>query len=194
MKKAMMRAIAPAVLGRRGFVTRPKGGQGVLPGSRLAVKNKAGREFDYVVRVSDQRSLNFTRLPNMKWRTLGAIDYVLVVVPAVVGEDNDIDVYAFKAKTLIRIFDEAWAALEKAGRSLGPQMPIFVPLDKVSRKNLGHQVANLKELAVWTESFTQSEVKAMGATDDFFERVRQELADRVGVDVSKVDFQFVIRS
>lgn len=67
-------------------------------------------------------------------------------------------------------------------------MPIFVPLDKMSRKNLGHQIANLKELSEWNESFTRSQVKAMGAVDDFFERVRQELADRVGVDVAKVDF------
>lgn len=193
MKKAVMRAIAPAVLAKRGFEARSKGGQGVLPGSRLVVKNKMGREFDYAVRASDQRSLSFTRLLDGRWRTLNTMDYVLAVVPAA-DEDKDIEVYAFKAKALIKTFDEAWNALERAGRSLGPHMPIFVPLDKMSRKNLGHQIANLKELSEWNESFTRSQVKAMGAVDDFFERVRQELADRVGVDVAKVDFEFRIRS
>ncbi len=72
---------------------------------------------------------------------------------------------------------------------LGPQMPIFVPLDKMSRKNLGYQVANLKELSEWNESFTRNRVKAVGATDNFFERVRQELSDRVGVDVAKAGFR-----
>jgi hypothetical protein len=192
MKMALMRAVAPAVLARRGLEARSKGGKGVLPGSRLSVKNKMGREFDYAVRASVQRNLSFTRLLDGKWRTLHAMDFVLAIVPAL-DEAQDIEVYAFKAKALIEKFNEAWNALEKAGRSLGPQMPIFVPLDKASRRSLGHDVASLKEVALWSESFNRSQVKAMGAVDDFYERVRQEFADRVGVEVGKVDIEFRIR-
>lgn len=193
MKKSEMRALAPAVLAKRGLKARPKGGQGVLPGSRLTVENKVGRQFDYVVKASNERSLSLTRLPNKKWRAAGTAHCVLAFVPSL-DKDYAIEVYAFSPKMLIKKFDEAWDALEKAGRALGPQMPIFVPLDKASRKNLGHDVSNLKEIALWSDAFKRSQLKAMGAVDDFFERIRQELADRVGADVSKVDFEFRIRS
>jgi hypothetical protein len=72
-------------------------------------------------------------------------------------------------------------------------MPIFIPLDEASRKNLGHDIANLKASALWSEELTRSQVKAMGAVDDFFERVRQEFADRIGVDASKVEVEFRLR-
>ncbi len=193
MKRSTLRSIVPAVLAKRGFVTRPKGGQGVLPGSRLAVKSRSGQGYDYAVRASDQRNVSFTRLPDGKWRTLSTADCVVAVVPAL-EKGVDFDVLAFKAKSLIRKFDEAWRALEKAGRTLGPRMPIFVPIDKTSRKNLGHDVANLRELVVWKESFTRNEILGMTIDDNFYERVRQEFADRNGVDVTKVDIEFRLRS
>lgn len=192
MKKAMMRAIVPAILIERGFEVRPKGGRGVLPGSRLSIRNPRGQEFDCAVKASDQRNLSFTRLVDGRWRTLQAVDIVIAVVPAL-DQAKDIEVYAFKAKFAVKKFDQAWNALKKAGRALGPQMPIFVPLDDASSRNLGHNVANLKELALWDRSFTRSQVKAMGGVDDFYERVRQEFADRNGVDASKVEVEFRIR-
>lgn len=120
------------------------------------------------------------------------MDYVVVMVPTDEGV-KAIEVLAFSARTLIEKFDRAWKALEKGGRSLGPQMPVFIPLDEAPRKNVGHDIVNLKAVALWSEELTRSQVKAMSAVDDFYERVRQEFADRFGVDASKVEVEFRLR-
>jgi len=192
MKKSAGRAVAPALLRKRGYEVRPRSSRGVMAGSRLC-GTKNGKEYDFAVKASTERNLSFSRLENGDWRTLSAMDYVIAVVPTDDGVKES-EVLAFSARMLIEKFDQAWIALKAAGRSLGPQMPIFIPLDEPSKKSLGHDIGNLKDIALWSEELTRSQVKEMGGVDDFFERIRQELADRVGADVSKVEFEFRIRS
>ncbi len=192
MRKSAGRAVAPALLRKRGYEVRTRTSRGVLPGSRLCA-TKNGKEYDFAVKASTERNVSFSRLDNGDWRALSAMDYVIAVVPTA-DDVKEVEVLAFSARTLIEKFDRAWIALKAAGRSLGPQMPIFIPLDEPSKKSLGHDVGNLKDIALWSEELTRSQVKEMGGVDDFFERVRQEIADRVGVDAARVEFEFRIRA
>lgn len=101
--------------------------------------------------------------------------------------------YAFKAKALIKTFTRPGMRLKRQA-VLGPQMPIFVPLDKMSRKNLGYQVANLKELSEWNESFTRNRVKAVGAIDNFLSGCDKNFPIGWALTSQKVDSEFRIRS
>jgi len=142
MKNAHYRVVARSVLMDRGFDVRLKPGQGYLPGSRV-IAMKADEDIDVAVKASQERVLSFTKQPNNKWRTLHAVDLVVAIVPAEDGETGA-DVFAFEKKPLVRVFNKAWKALEDAKRPLGFNIPVFVPIDEVSRKNVGHGVGNLK--------------------------------------------------
>lgn len=192
MKKSAARAVVPALLKARGYEVRARSSQGALPGSRLCA-TKNGKEYDIAVKASADRNVSFSRLENGDWRGLSSMDYVVAVVPTDDGI-KEVEALAFSARMLVKKFDQAWLALKKTGRSLGHQMPIFVSLDEEVEKNLGHDVTNLRAIALWSEELTRSQVKQMGGVDDFFERIRQELADRVGVDAGRVEFEFKIRS
>jgi hypothetical protein len=193
-KKSSMRAVVPSVLTDRGLKVRVRSSQGVLPGSRLVVKKKGEPEKDIAVKASVERRLSFTKQANGQWRTLHVVDLVLVVVPA---EKNgkDTEVLAFESKSLISMFDKAWNALEKAGRSLSYEIPIFIPLDEGSRKNLGHDIANLKALAIWSVRLNPEEVSARNSVenDEFYDRIKRQIAEHNGVDISKVEFEYRIK-
>jgi hypothetical protein len=196
MKKSLMRGLAPSVLADRGLkeVRGASSGRGLLPGARLIAK-RDGVEIDVAVKASLERSLNFTRQSKNRWRTASTVDLVVAVVPA--SNAKDIEVMAFDRKPLIAEFEKAWKALEKAGRSLSFEIPIFIPLDEVSRKNVGHNIANLKALAVWSVRLSAEEVRARTSAasgETFYERVKREFAERSGVDVSQVEVEFRIKS
>jgi hypothetical protein len=196
MKKSTMRGLAPSVLADHGFEEiRARSGRGLLPGARLIAK-RDGEEIDVAVKASLERSLNFTKQSKNRWRTASAVDLVVAVVPSLKNA-QDIEVIAFDRQPLIAAFEEAWQALEKAGRALSFEIPIFIPLDEVSRKNVGHDIANLKALAVWSVRLTAEEVRARTSAESgetFYERVKREFAERSGVDVSKVEVEFRIKS
>lgn len=199
MKKSEMRMIGPAVLAARKMKAQVLGGRGVLPGSRLSVRDAGGAERYYVIKASSDRTLSFTRLENGRWRTLHAMDRVLAIVPADDGV-HDVQVYEFVAKQLIKKFDEAWKMLTEAGRTIGPQMPIFISLDKNPKKSYGHAVANLKLISIWSRDLTRPQIRKLTSSeiddsdDRFYDRVKREFADRFGIDVSKVEVEFRIRS
>jgi hypothetical protein len=194
MKKSFMRGLVPSVLADLGLKdVRTRSGQGLLPGSRLIAK-RDGQEIDVAVKASLERSVNFTKQSKSRWRTVGAVDLVVVVVPALDGQD--IEVLVFDARPLIAVFEKAWKALETAGRSLSFEIPIFVPLDEVSRKNVGHDIANLKALAIWSVNLSAEEARARSSVESaetFYDRIKREIAERNGVDVSKVEFEFRIK-
>jgi hypothetical protein len=170
-----------------------RSGQGLLPGSRLIAK-RDGQEIDVAVKVSLERSVSFTKQSKSRWRTASAVDVVVAVVPALNAQN--IEVLAFDAPPLVAVFEKAWKALEKAGRSLSFEIPIFVPLDEVSRKNVGHDIANLKALAIWSVHLSAEEARArssMESPETFYDRIKREIAERNGVDVSKVEFEFRIK-
>jgi hypothetical protein len=195
MKKSLMRSLVPSVLADRGHKEiRARSGQGLLPGSRLIAK-RDGEEIDVAVKASLERSLSFTKQSKSRWRTASAVELVVAVVPAL--NPQDIEVVAFDAQPLIAVFEKAWQALEKAGRSLSFEIPIFIPLDEVSRKNVGHNIANLKVLAVWSVRLSAEEVRARTSAESgetFYQRVKREFAERNGVDVSQVEVEFHVKS
>jgi hypothetical protein len=69
-------------------------------------------------------------------------------------------------------------------------------VDEVSRKNVGHDIANLKALAIWSVHLSAEEARArssMESPETFYDRIKREIAERNGVDVSKVEFEFRIK-
>ena len=194
MKKSDLRSAAPALLKElNGWDCRQKPGKGVLPNARLIAKGKVGKAFVVAVRALDQRSVSFSRLADGDWRTLSSVKYVLVLAPAKNGTSS-VEALLFTADMLVESFDKAWQEMLEAGRPPAPLTPIFVPLDNHSKKNIGHNVGNLTTRAIKEKIFSRSELKKMVGGEDVFGRVRQELADRLGVDVEKVDFEFRIQS
>jgi hypothetical protein len=162
-KSSLLRVAARSVLVDRGFEVRVKPGQGYLPGSRV-VAEKNGEEMVVAVKASKQRVLSFTRQSNHLWRTLHAVDQVLAVVPAANNAEGA-EVMAFKRDTLVAAFDRAWKALEEERRPLSFKIPVFVPLDKVARKNVGHAVGNLKALAIWSIRLTPDQILAKSSAE-----------------------------
>ena len=160
----------------RGFDVRVKRGQGYLPGARV-IAVKGGKEIDVVVKASQERAVSFTRQTPTRWRSLHAAHLVVVVVPAE-NDRNEADVFGFEKKPLERAFNRAWKALENAKRPIGFNIPIFVPIDEGSRKNVGHDVSNLKELAIWSVHLTAEELTARSSSDEesYVDRFRRRFA------------------
>jgi hypothetical protein len=186
MKNSHYRVVARSVLMDRGFDVRLKPGQGYLPGSRV-IAMKAGKYIDVAVKASQERVLSFTRRSNTNWRTLHAVDLVVAVVPAE-DRESGAEVFLFDRKPLVRAFDKAWKALEDAKRPLGFGIPVFVPIDEVPRKNVGHGVGNLKKLATWSIHLTEEELvaRSAGTEENYVDQFCRRYAAENGVDVSQV--------
>ena len=120
-----------------------------------------------------------------------SVDWVLCVVPAYKSETAFM-VFAFEAVKLSAWFDRALMALEKAGRAPALDVPIFIPLDQKSEKNVGHDVAGLKRAALWSEKIDQEKLAddtRRDELDELFDLLKQKVAEREGIDVSKVVIQ-----
>jgi hypothetical protein len=187
MKSSQLRTIARSVLVDRDFEVRVKPGQGYLPGSRL-VAERNGKQTIVAVKASKERALSFTRQPDGLWRTLRTAGLVLAVVPAE-DNDEDVEVLAFKKNALVAAFDRAWKALQKEERPLSFNIPVFVPLDEVGRKNVGHDVGNLKKLSIWSVPLTpeQARAKSVARTDEsYIDSFIRRYAKENGVDEHRV--------
>jgi hypothetical protein len=192
-KKSLLRQLGREALEEQGYETEVKSGQGLLPGARL-VARKDGERFNVAVRTSHERVLSFTMQTNAQWRTLDYVNLVLAVVPAAKNSEI-VEVLAFDSTALKGRFDIASKGLERADRSSSFEMPIFIPIDKESRKNVGHSVSNLKEIALWSVSVSAAAMKVKTSGDSagtFIDRVKREFAERNEVDVSKVVVEFRI--
>jgi hypothetical protein len=98
-------------------------------------------------------------------------------------------VYAFTAEKLREWFGAALKALEEAGRAPGLDVPIFVPLDQKSHKNVGHDVAGLKRARIRFEKIDQKKLAdrvRRDELDELFDMLKQKIAEREGIDVSQV--------
>jgi hypothetical protein len=194
-KKALMREFARTSLEQRGFKVGPRTGQGLLPGARL-VADKDKRSFEVGVRTSYERSVSFSRHMDGRWRTLDSVDLVVVVVPQE-NNSNIVEALVFDSTKLKKLFDKALQELALAGRSLSFEMPIFIPLDTASRKNVGHSVAGIKNAALWSRTSEEGELlktqsAAQASSETFIDRVKREFAEKNEVDVSKVQVEFRI--
>jgi hypothetical protein len=178
------------VLANRGFDVLVNPGQGYLPGARLIAK-KAGKTFSVVVKASQQRTVSFTKQSKTRWRSLHAADLVVAVVPAKHHPD-EADVFGFERKPLERIFNRAWKELENAKRPLGFNIPVFVPIDEVSRKNVGHNLNNLRKRADWSVHVGADELARSSVDEEnYVEHFRRRFAAENGVDVSQVAISIV---
>jgi hypothetical protein len=186
MKNSDYRRVAFSYLEDRGFDVRIAPGQGYLPGSRL-VATRGRKEIVVAVKASQQRTISFTRQSNSRWRTLSAVALVVAVVPDRNHQD-EADVFEFERKRLVRAFDRAWKTLDNAKRPTGFNVPIFIPIDEASRKNVGHNVGNLKKLAARRGHFTKEELekRASGKEESYVDVFRRRFAADNGVDVGQV--------
>ena len=130
---------------------------------------------------------------NGHWRGLSC-DLVILVAPAEKNWES-MEVLAFKSTVLKRRFNEALKSLKESERSSHFELPVFLPLDKGSRKNVGHGVSNLKASALWIVRVAAAELKLKmtgSVPETFIDRVKREFAERNDVDVSKVVVEFRI--
>jgi hypothetical protein len=186
MKNSDYRRVAFSYLEDRGFDVRIAPGQGYLPGSRL-VATRERKEIVVAVKASQQRAISFTRQSNNCWRTLSSIDLVVVVVPDR-NHSDEADVFEFERKPLLRAFDRAWKTLENAKRPTGFNVPVFIPIDEASRKNVGHNVGNLTKLAAWSVHFTKEELEKRTSANEvsYLDEFRRRFAADNGVDIGQV--------
>ena len=191
MKNWKYRKIARMVLIDRGYDVSVKPGQGHLPGSRL-IAVKAGRKLAVAVKVAHERAISFARQSEHRWRTLHAVDLVVVVVP-VKTKEGGADVIAFEKDSLTRMFDLAWSTLAKAKLQIGLNLPVFIPIDDKSRKNVGHGVAGLKRLAMWSVHLAQDELteRSERPDEDYVLEFRRRYAAEKGVDIDKVEVRIL---
>src|SRR3954454_17711248 len=147
--KRQLRLVAKTIFAeKQGVALEELTAKGIQPAARWRAKPANGPAFDVAVRTSNQRTLGFSRLPEHGWRTLEKVKWVLDVVPHR-ERPGDFEVLAFESKMLKGRFGKALQALENAGRSPDLDVPIFIPLDEKSKKNLGHDIAGLKDAARW---------------------------------------------
>lgn len=192
--KIRLRRAAANALEEKGFAIKERTGKGIRPGARLSAKPSKGPALEVAVRTGSERSLGFSRLSNGDWRTLQSVQWVLGVAPDD-GSAGDFTVFAFKSTRLKIWFDKALKALVDAGRSPDLDVPIFIPLDEKSKKNVGHNIVGLKNAAVWTAPIKMKQLEEQNQSENFetfIDRVKREFAERNQVDVSKVSVEFRI--
>jgi hypothetical protein len=193
-KIRLRRAAANALAEKEGFEIEERTGKGIRPGARFTAKAPKGPPIEVAVRTGRERSLSFSRTSNGNFRTLQSVQLVLGVVPDDESA-SDFEVLAFKATTLDRWYGNALKALEDAGRSPDIDVPIFIPLDEKSKKNVGHNIAGLKNAALWSVRIGVKQLEEQSRGEDFetfIDRVKREFAERNEVDVSKVSVEFRI--
>ena len=71
-------------------------------------------------------------------------------------------------------------------------MPVFVPIDEISRKNVGHDV-DLKKLAIRPIPLTSEELAKHSSSDEesYVDQFRRRFAAENGVNVSQVMISIV---
>jgi hypothetical protein len=185
MKDSNLRVVARNVLRQRGYEVSVKPGQGYLPGARLMARRR-NEEMEVAVKASKGRALSFNRQSEKRWRTLHAVDLVIAIVPSTEAEPGA-EVFAFRREALVRAFNRAWKQLESAKRATMFNMPVFIPLDRGTPKNLGHHVDNLKSFAEWSMRLDQYDLEELSAeVDEYVEVFRRRYAEENGVEVAQV--------
>jgi hypothetical protein len=163
------------------------------PGARLSVTHE-GVTRRVAVRCSFERALGFARDAEGDWRPLIKVDWIVAIVPAA-GVSDDLQIYCFDASSLIEPYDNALSEMKKAGRAPSLEMPIYIPLDPRSRKNVGHNQVGLAEQAMWSRTVSGEgvgESPPTAAQENFIERVKREFAEINNVNVEKVSVEFRI--
>jgi hypothetical protein len=199
IKKELLRQSARIALAKQGYSEIDLApGPGIVPGARLRA-TKEGEPLSIAVRTSSDREVALLRTPNGRWRTITKVDLVLVAVPA--DDEPAVDVIAFEPDVLRGAFDATVKATEKNERDESRfKVPIFVPLDDVKASKTREARAGLKSKAAWQVLVPLTSLSTQGAAagDEghrvrFLENIKKQIADFVGVDVSKIDLEIRIK-
>ena len=191
VKKEVLRQGARLALKTLGYDVQMATGPGIVPGARLrAIKDDNSALV--AVRTSLDREVGLLRKPNGTWRTIPNVQLVLIAVPA--DNDPSVEVFAFDPNVLINVFNDAVAVKEKGNRSKARfKDPVFVSLDE-AKKNQPHNLpTGLKAQAAWSKKIplTHPELQMAPVVSpdpraDFIGHLKEEVAQFLGVDVSKV--------
>ena len=192
IRKEFLRESARLALAEQGYsrveVTH---GPGIVPGARLtAVKDEAPKLI--VVRTSSDREVGLLRNEDGDWRTIPMADLILAAVPA--DDAAAADVFAFDRDVLLNVFNATVDVLEKNKRNKSRfKAPVFVALDDVKNSRTGRVHPGLKTRALWQVQIPLSRsalARASGSTGatraELIERLKQEMAEFAGVDISKI--------
>ena len=207
MERRVLRACAQAALQRLKFQVEVRKRPGVVPGARLTAR-KGPEKLEVAVRTSSKRDVTLLRHEDGKWKTIPSVDLVVVAVPAEHGQES-VDVFGFDPLAMLELFDRAAEFQRKRNPEVSEELPICVALDSGRSKGFGKAISGLKDKARWSETVAiddsilasaknlASAKKLEGAKKDqpeigFVERVKRELAELMGVDVSKVEVTFRI--
>jgi hypothetical protein len=196
LKRSLLRECGRLALEQRGFSVEAVRGSGILSGARLRAK-KGSVTRDVAVRTSLDREVGLTRNSDGHWSTIPRMDEVLVAVPSA-DERGSAEILSFAPKVLIRAFDAALKARQGENPDFKIKSPIFIALDKVGHGGDASEPA-LKEKSQWTTlvpltSVSRPHFSQNESESEFFDRVRQEFAERHGFDPSKVRVEFSIAS
>ena len=196
LKRSLLRECARLALEQRGFTVEPVRGSGILPGARLRAK-KGSVTRKVAVRTSLEREVGLTRKSDGHWSTIPRMDEVLVAVPSV-NERGSAEILSFAPKVLIRAFDAALKARQGENPDFKIKSPIFIALDEVVHGGDASEQA-LKAMSQWSSlvpltSVSRPHVSQNESESEFFDRVRQEFAERHGFDPSKVRVEFSVTS
>jgi hypothetical protein len=198
IRKEFLRESARLALGDQGYSrVEIVHGPGVVPGARLtAVKDGAPKLI--VVRTSSDREIGLLRDEKGNWRTIPKGDLILAAVPA--NDAPAADVFAFDKDVLLNAFNATVDVVEKDKRSKSRfKAPVFIALDDVKNSRTGKVKPGLKARALWyiqiplSRSALPTISSSTQATRaELIERLKQEIAEFAGVDISKIIFEIRI--
>jgi hypothetical protein len=173
---------------KKGLKTKERTGKGIRPGARVTAVSADGSALEVAVRIGSERAIGVTRLMNGDFRTLDKVDWVLAIVPDA-QRATDFEVFAFDSPTLKLWYGQAVQEMKNAGHSPELDVPIFIPFDQQSKKNVGHNVVGLENAALWRASISAKQLEDQSLaerSESFIDRFKREFAERIGVDVTKV--------
>ncbi len=198
IRKEFLRESARLALAEQGYSrVEIAHGPGIVPGARLtAVKDGATKLI--AVRTSSDREVGLLRNENGNWRTIPKVDLVLVAVPA--DEAAAADVFAFDKDVLLNAFNATVDVVEKNRRNKSRfKAPVFVALDDVKNSRTGRVQTGLKARALWPVQIPLSRSALARVSDsggatraELIERLKQEMAEFAGVDISKIRLKIEI--
>jgi hypothetical protein len=191
IKKEFLRESARLALRVKGYAVELASGPGIIPGARLNAA-KDGTSSLVAVRTSLDREVGLLRNQYGTWRTIPKMDLVIVAAPA--NDVQAVDVFAFDPDVLMSVFNATVAIVEKNKRNKARfKAPIFVALDDVKNSRTREVRAGLKEQAAWRvqipldhSALRTLPISGLDPKAQFFDRLKQEVADFIGVDISKI--------
>jgi hypothetical protein len=195
LRRSLLRECARLALEQRGFTVEPVRGSGILPGARLRAK-KGSVTRDIAVRTSLEREVGLTRNSDGAWSTIPRMDEVLVAVPSA-NDRRSAEILSFDPDVLIRAFDAALKARLRENPDFKIKSPIFIALDEVVGGDASEPA--LKAKSQWSTlvpltSVSRPHFSQNESETEFFDRVKQEFAERYGFDSTKVTVKFSITS